>query len=182
MIRAPILVMKWLRIVRFATGGALLLVQACASSPMLDGGRELTMADGAKIEEGLRRLNVESEKFDAIHPLVGKLARAAAQELIADGYVCEVGYLDLPKRSKIDGRGVFVKTPLLFCEAVSTVPDDFCVERHVVLDVAWPDFNASRSVLTKQMDEVVVTQRTFRCDTSAAVAIRLKHRQEGRQD
>jgi hypothetical protein len=174
--------MTKLAAVRFSAGWLLIAIQACATIEFNGSGHEPSRAQWARVEENLKRLNVESEKFDASHPLVGKLAGVAARELIADGYLCEVGYLDLPKRPKEDGLGVFVRTPLLFCEASSSIPGDFCVERHVVLDVAWPDINAGQSVLTTQMDEVVVTQRTFRCDTPAAVAIRLKHRQEGRQD
>lgn len=182
MSHGPIPVMKWLRIVRLAAGGAILLVQACGSFPMLDGRRELTLADGAKIEEGLRRLNIESEKFDASHPLVGKTAGTAAQELMADGYQCDVGLMDSVRSVPGELRIVPAKKALVFCESKSSDPADYCKERHVRLAATWPDITVGLSVLKAQMDEVVVTQRTFRCDTPVDVAIRLKHRREGRQD
>jgi hypothetical protein len=175
-------VVKLPRILRVATGGIILAVQACAPSHPFGNGREPTMADWAKVEDDVRRYKIEREKFDKSHPLVGRMAEAVAQELSADGYVCEIGHMDLPKPPKGDGRGYFVRTPLLFCESKSSTHDDFCAERHVVLDVAWPDTNVGLPELQGQMGEVAVTQRTFRCETPNDVAIRLRRRQQGRQE
>jgi hypothetical protein len=173
---------KLLHILRLAGGGVLLAMQACAPLQLPGSGREPTMAQWARVEEELRQTNIESAKFDASHPLVGKRAAAAAQELIADGYQCEVGLMDSVRSVPGELRIVPSKKALLFCERKSADPADFCTERHVRLAATWPDITVGLSVLKEQMNEVVVTQRTFRCDTPADVAIHLKHRQEGRQD
>jgi hypothetical protein len=178
----PMPMKKLLRIIRFAAGGVFFAMQACAPLQLPGSGGEPTMAQWARVEEDLRRANIERQKFDASHPLVGKRAAAAAQELIADGYQCEVGLMDSVRSVPGELRIVPAKKALLFCERKSSDPEDFCAERFVRLAATWPDINVSLSVLKEQMDEVVVTQRTFRCDTPADVAIRLKHRQEGRQD
>ncbi|MEF2248903.1 helix-turn-helix domain-containing protein [Ralstonia solanacearum] len=98
------------------------------------------------------------------------LAGPALRQLHDEEYVCHIGYLDLPRIAKGTlATFEFVRTPMVFCMQGSTQPDDFCVERHVNLNIGWQDPKAPESELSSQLASSVITDRVFRCDTASDV-------------
>ncbi|WP_459204183.1 hypothetical protein ACQVRV_22860 (plasmid) [Ralstonia pseudosolanacearum] len=141
---------------------------ACAEQPR---GRPITAEGWKRIEERVKLRRLEDEKFDASHPLKGRIADPALRQLHDEGYACHIDYVDHIKRDK-DFVPYFVRTPLVFCMQRSTQPDDFCLERHVNLSIGWQDPKAPESELRAQLISSVITDRAFRCDTASDV----KHR------
>lgn len=152
----------------FAIGmlaGSLSLL-ACADQPP---GRSLTPEAMEKVEVQLKLLRAESDRFDANHPLKGRVADTALRQLSDEGYACHIDYLDLMRTAKDGVTFEFVRTPLVFCTQRSSQPDDFCAERHVNLRIGWKDQTAPEPELRSQLTSSVITARAFRCAPASEV-------------
>ncbi|WP_220454551.1 hypothetical protein, partial [Ralstonia solanacearum] len=146
--------------------GSLSLLACTEPSP----GRPITEEGWKRVEQEVKLTRLEREKFDASHPLKGQVAGPALRQLHDEEYVCHIGYLDLPRIAKGTlATFEFVRTPMVFCMQGSTQPDDFCVERHVNLNIGWQDPKAPESELSSQLASSVITDRVFRCDTASDV-------------
>lgn len=128
-------------------------------------GKPLTAEDFEIAAAKAKLLGLERQKFDASHPLKGKIADTAMRQLHDEGYTCHIDFLDLPRIAKGTLTTMeFVRTPMVFCMQRSTQPNDMCVERHVNLSIGWQDPKAPEPELRSQLTSSVITDRAFRCD------------------
>jgi hypothetical protein len=115
--------------------GALVLIGSFAQHSQ----RKPMSADAWKraAERG-NQIFLEEEKFDSLHPFKGHPASGAMDQLLAEGYQCEFGILDLVRVAK--DTKVTLQTypaPVISCEKRATEASDICLARHVNLVVDW---------------------------------------------